>query len=87
MLSVNKPNNVIHYDCAVGFKINETLTFMVFGVYCICLFSSKFIVMFICRSKMDRAIYIPYVFGIVSLRVHVCCCCRCCNEQHVTEYF
>ena len=28
MLSVNKPNNVIHYDWAVGFKINEMLTFM-----------------------------------------------------------
>jgi hypothetical protein len=27
MLGVNKPNNVIHYDWAVGFKINEMLVF------------------------------------------------------------
>ena len=30
ILGVKKPNNVIHYDCAVGFKINEILAFTVF---------------------------------------------------------
>jgi len=47
---------------AVGFKINEMLAFMVFEVYRICLFSYEIIVMFICRSKMDRAIYYIYIY-------------------------
>jgi hypothetical protein len=53
--AVNKPNEVIHYDSAVGFKFNYTLAFTV--VLCVL---RMVIVTRICRSVYAGLFIIPW---------------------------